>query len=281
MTDESVCSVCSRLAGFGDEERFEPPVNLARCPAPGGMECRAVAQAVAPLRRENEVLRSNSDHLSSENASLARQVESMAMRIESLAEELAKPEDVRLREVLDALDGRFPIFDSIASRVSAALDEAEEFIGRAGEAERMVEAARRNLSSVAEAMTEHAYQELASALESPPLQPDVRAAEKTRVVDEWKAANGYNDLLAAYSAAVDEADRLRRLFDDAGEGQYNVLNLVESYQRNSMEADERLRAVRKLLEENGCECPCDHHPDERGDDCEVCLACRIGEAVGK
>ena len=281
MTDESVCSVCSRLAGFGDEERFEPPVNLARCPAPGGMECRAVAQAVAPLRRENEVLRSNSDHLSSENASLASQVESMAMRIESLAEELAKPEDVRLREVLDALDGRFPIFDSIASRVSAALDEAEEFIGRAGEAERMVEAARRNLSSVAEAMTEHAYQELASALESPPLQPDVRAAEKTRVVDEWKAANGYNDLLAAYSAAVDEADRLRRLFDDAGEGQFNVLNLVESYQRNSMEADERLRAVRKLLEENGCECPCDHHPDERGPDCEVCLACRIGEAVGK
>jgi len=57
------------------------------------------------LVRENEVLRSNSDHLSSENASLARQVESMAMRIESLAEELAKPEDVRLREVLDALDG--------------------------------------------------------------------------------------------------------------------------------------------------------------------------------
>ncbi|TXH41518.1 MAG: hypothetical protein E6Q97_37595 [Desulfurellales bacterium] len=281
MSDESICSVCSRLTGFGDEDKGEPPVNLARCPSPGGLECRAVAQAVAPLRRENEVLRSNSDHLSSENAALSSQVDSMAMRIESLAEELAKPEDVRLREVLDALDGRFPIFDSIASRVSAALDEAEEFIGRAGEAERMVEAARRNLSSVAEAMTEHAYQELASALESPPLQPDVRAAEKTRVVDEWKAANGYNDLLAAYSAAVDEADRLRRLFDDAGEGQFNVLNLVESYQRNSMEADERLRAVRKLLEENGCECPCDHHPDERGPDCEVCLACRIGEAVGK
>ena len=46
-------------------------------------------------------------------------------------------------------------------------------------------------------------------------------------------------------------------------------------------SDERLRAVRKLLEENGCECPCDHHPDERGSACEVCLACRIGEAVGK
>ena len=131
------------------------------------------------LLRENEVLRSNSDHLSSENASLASQVESMAMRIESLAEELAKPEDVRLREVLDALDGRFPIFDSVASRVSAALDEAEEFIGRAGEAERMVEAARRSLASVADHMTEHAYQELASALESPP-----RIAGKTASFDQ-------------------------------------------------------------------------------------------------
>jgi len=123
------------------------------------------------LVRENEVLRSNSDHLSSENASLSRQVESMAMRIESLAGELAKPEDVRLREVLDALDGRFPIFDSIGSRVSAALDEAEEFIGRAGEASHIVEAVRRCLDSIAESMTEHAYQEMASALEAPPRGP--------------------------------------------------------------------------------------------------------------
>lgn len=139
MSHESICSVCSRLTGFGDEDRFEPPVNLARCPAPGGLECRAVAQAVAPLRRENEVLRSNSDHLSSENASLARQVESMAMRIESLAEELAKPEDMRLREVLDALEGRAVIFDGLGARVGHLLDEMDEWIGRAGEAERLAE----------------------------------------------------------------------------------------------------------------------------------------------
>lgn len=139
-TATPVCSVCARPTGFGDEDKFEPPVNLARCPAPGSMECRAVAQAVAPWRRENETLRSNCDHLSSENASLSSQVEAMAMRIESLAEELAKPEDVRLREVLDALD----------------------------EAERIVESARLRLACVAESMTEHAYQELASALEAPP-----------------------------------------------------------------------------------------------------------------
>jgi hypothetical protein len=178
-TDTPICSVCARPTGFGDEDRGEPPVNLARCPAPGGTECRAVAQAVAPWRRENETLRSNCDHLSSENASLASQNESMAMRIESLADELAKPEDVRLREVLDALDGRAVIFDGLGARVGHLLDEMDEWIGRAGEAE--------------------------------------------RAVDEWKAANGYNDLLAAYSASVSEADRLRKLFDDAGQGEHNVL----------------------------------------------------------
>jgi hypothetical protein len=168
VSDESVCSVCSRLTGFGDEDKGEPPVNLARCPSPGGLECRAVAQAVAPLRRENEVLRSNSDHLSSENAALSSQVDSMAMRIESLAEELAKPEDVRLREVLDALDGRAVIFDGLGVRVTHLLDEMDEWIARAGEAERLVDAARRRLDCVAESMTEHAYQELASALDAPP-----------------------------------------------------------------------------------------------------------------
>lgn len=90
------------------------------------------------LVRENEVLRSNSVHLSSENASLASQVESMAMRIESLAEELAKPEDVRLREVLDALDGRAVIFEGLGARVTHLLDEMDGWIERAGEAERVV-----------------------------------------------------------------------------------------------------------------------------------------------
>lgn len=100
-------------------------------------------------------------HLSSENASLARQVESMAMRIESLAEELAKPEDVRLREVLDALDGRAVIFDGLGARVGHLLDEMDEWIGRAGEAERRAgEAERRadeydaKLTAVRVALTE-------------------------------------------------------------------------------------------------------------------------------
>ena len=109
----------------------------------------------------------------------------------------------------------------------------------------------------------------------------MRDAERTRLVDEWKAANGYDDLLAAYSASVSEANRLRKLFDDAGQGEHNVLALIDHYQRNSMESDERIRAVCKLLERNGCECECEHHREHHDDDCDRCLACRIGEAVGK
>ena len=111
--------------------------------------------------------------------------------------------------------------------------------------------------------------------------------ELLRRVDELERGIGQMRLIAGLplppdvAAKVAEADRLRKLFDDAGQGEHNVLALIDHYQRNSMDADDRLRAVRKLLEENGCECPCDHHPDERGDDCDLCLACRIGEAVGK
>jgi hypothetical protein len=108
------------------------------CKVPPGCQ-RYWEERNRELLRENEVLRSNSDHLSSENASLARQVESMAMRIESLAEELAKPEDVRLREVVDALDGRAVIFDGLGARVTHLLGDMDEWIGRAGEAERLAD----------------------------------------------------------------------------------------------------------------------------------------------
>jgi uncharacterized protein (UPF0371 family) len=46
-------------------------------------------------------------------------------------------------------------------------------------------------------------------------------------------------------------------------------------------AEVQLQAVRSLLEKNGCDCNCEHHHEEHDGDCERCLACRIGEAVGK
>ena len=106
-------------------------------------------------------------------------------------------------------------------------------------------------------------------------------------VDELERAIGQMRLIAGLplppdvATKVAEADRLRKLFDDAGQGEHNVLALIDHYQRNSMEADERLRAVRRLLEWNGCECECEHHWEDHDDDCDRCLACRIGEAVGK
>lgn len=74
-------------------------------------------------------------------------------------------------------------------------------------------------------------------------------AEAARDFASWKAANGYDDLLTAYSAETSEANRLRKLFDDAGQGEHNVLALVDHYQRTAMEADERLLAARKVVEE--------------------------------
>lgn len=41
----------------------------------------------------------------------------------------------------------------------------------------------------------------------------------------------------------------------------------------------RLIDVQCLLEKNGCDCECDCHPVEHGDECELCLACRIATVM--
>lgn len=75
-----------------------------------------------------------------------------------------------------------------------------------------------------------------------------------------------------------ENERLRKLFADAGHGEHNVLALVEHYQAESMAADEKIREVRRVLEDHGCECGCDgdcvgYHEDDK------CLACRVHAAL--
>jgi hypothetical protein len=76
-----------------------------------------------------------------------------------------------------------------------------------------------------------------------------------------------------------EVRRLRKLFDDAGQGEHNVLALVDHYQWLALEAAARIRAARAVLEENGCDCECGCDPDGHNDDCEPCLACRVEEAL--
>ena len=80
------------------------------------------------------------------------------MRIESLAGELAKPEDVRLREVLDALDGRAVIFDGLGARVGHLLDEMDEWIERAGAAERRLKKAK-DVVLMARQLTAYAWED--------------------------------------------------------------------------------------------------------------------------
>lgn len=77
-------------------------------------------------------LASAKEFVSSENATLVGLTEAMAARIKSLSEELAKPEDVRLREVLDVMAGREVAFDSLALRVTRVLDDYDELNERTG-----------------------------------------------------------------------------------------------------------------------------------------------------
>jgi len=67
------CSVCFRRginADDDDDGDGAPPVDLGRCAAPGGFECRAVGQAVAGYRHENETLRSERDEARAQLAAL-------------------------------------------------------------------------------------------------------------------------------------------------------------------------------------------------------------------
>ena len=98
-------------------------------------------------------------------------------------------------------------------------------------------------------------------------------ARLKKLLDMCASTHDHNVLLKT------ERDRLRKLFDDAGQGEHNVLALVDHYQAASMASDAKLDAVRSLLSENGCNCECGHHWEEHDDDCERCLACRIDAAI--
>lgn len=87
----------------------------------------------------------------------------------------------------------------------------------------------------------------------------VTHAEAREIADglptAWTRRGGWCEHLARYIAQAEateaelatvhtERDRLQKLFDDAGEGQYNVLALVDHYQREAMDAGDELRALR-------------------------------------
>jgi len=83
----------------------------------------------------------------SEAHAAAKENEAMLLAIEKLSAELAKPEDVRLREAVDAMGDRCPQFFSLAGRIDRLLDDVDDWIARAGSAERTVEEQGRLLAS--------------------------------------------------------------------------------------------------------------------------------------
>lgn len=102
------------------------------------------AKDCAHLRRSAIELETERDNALSEAHATAKENQAMTEAIERLLSELAKPESVRLREVSDVMDGRAVIFVSLADRVAHELDELDEWIARAGRAEREHAEARAN-----------------------------------------------------------------------------------------------------------------------------------------
>jgi hypothetical protein len=83
-----------------------------------------------------------------------------------------------------------------------------------------------------------------------------------------------------------ERDRLRKLFDDAGQGEHNVLALVDHYQDAAIAAQARIRALTEALRE-AVACPqleCNEIPicddaDEPAPPGEECASCRLRERL--
>ena len=62
---------------------------------------------------------------------------------------------------------------------------------------------------------------------------------------------------------------------------YNARDDLERHAKRLAAMEEGIEAVGAILEENGCDCDCDHHPEEHDPGCRRCLACRIDQALSK
>jgi septal ring factor EnvC (AmiA/AmiB activator) len=94
-----------------------------------------------------------------------------------------------------------------------------------------------------------------------------------RVIDERNAAQAK---LASVEADAAESEK---------EGEHALRQLDKALtERDALAArvpllEAMVRKVGELLAENGCDCECDHHPDEHDAECERCLGCRISAAL--
>ena len=107
-------------------------------------------------------------------------------------------------------------------------------------------------------------------------------------------AREHVSLGAAHERACRERDTLVRMlaseFDWSDTSYLHAMMHVENAIRNLRaearaaqaerdEATTKLVAVAKRLEENGCDCECNHCWEDHDEDCERCLACLIDETI--
>lgn len=74
-----------------------------------------------------------------------------------------------------------------------------------------------------------------------------------------------------------------RMFRDSDDTHVSMVTLCNcnpewAASRLTLLAD-AFMALGGLLEANGCDCDCGHHPDEHDDECEPCFACRVSDVV--
>lgn len=67
--------------------------------------------------------------------------------------------------------------------------------------------------------------------------------------------------------------------DDTNARNAEWLKLLGERTRLWLAEADRVDAVGKLLEANGCDCDCDHDAESHDADCDWCLACRISWAI--
>jgi hypothetical protein len=168
------------------------------------------------------------DEACSGAAATARENEMMLAEIERLSAELERPEEVRLRDVIEAMEGRYAHRGHPHERVEALLEDLDEWIARAGEAERQRDGWRKTAESQNAAWSkawgeksewraraEIAESELSAAFGLPSTIGPA-PGEAARVVaalradrDEWRAQ--HENLLAMYQAQVEQSAVLREV----------------------------------------------------------------------
>lgn len=148
--------------------------------------------------------------VNSETHALAKENEAMALTIEKLSKQLANPEDIRLRSVINVMNGRAEMFHSISDRVDSVLTELDDWTSRASSAERTVEDQKQLLISA-----QSTERELRQKLEEVSKLAEERLAHRNQLQAEINDDHtGRLELRKQFGAKDDEtmAEFINRLF---------------------------------------------------------------------